>query len=104
MRRGELLGLKWGDVDLENATVRVRRTLTRNGTGHVLGEPKTKKSRRTVRITPQAVEALNCHRAKQSEEMLNLDLSTRSKASYSPEQAAVSSTPPTSDSDPSSRS
>ena len=45
MRRGELLGLKWGDVDLENATVRVRRTLTRNGTGHVLGEPKTKKSR-----------------------------------------------------------
>jgi integrase len=70
MRRGELLGLKWGDVDLENATVRVRRTLTRNGTGHVLREPKTKKSRRTVRITPQAVEALNGHRAKQSEEML----------------------------------
>src|SRR5215210_7075191 len=26
MRRGELLGIKWGDVDLENATVRVRRT------------------------------------------------------------------------------
>ena len=70
MRRGELLGLKWPDVDWENATVRVRRTLTRNGTGHVLGEPKTKKSRRTVRITPQAVEALNGHRAKQSEEML----------------------------------
>src|ERR687897_185733 len=70
MRRGELLGLRWGDVDVENATVRVRRTLTRNGTGHVLGEPKTKKSRRTVRITPRAVEALNGHRAKQSEEML----------------------------------
>src|SRR5215212_8040722 len=70
MRQGELLGLRWLDVDLENATVRVRRTLTRNGTGHVLGEPKTKKSRRTVRITPQAVEALNCHREKQSEEML----------------------------------
>jgi integrase len=59
-----------GDVDLENATVRVRRTLTRNGTGYLLGEPKTKKSRRTVRITPQAVEALKSHRAKQSEEML----------------------------------
>src|SRR5215218_1815009 len=70
MRRGELLGLNWGDVDLENATVRVRRTLTRNGTGHVLGEPKTKKSRRTVRITPQAVQALKYHQAKQSEEML----------------------------------
>ena len=70
MRRGELLGIKWGDVDLENATVRVRRTLTRNGTGYVLGEPKTKKSRRTVRITPQAVEALKSHRVKQSQEML----------------------------------
>jgi integrase len=61
---------KWGDVDLENATVRVRRTLTRKGTGYVLGEPKTKESRRTVRITPQAVEALESHRVKQSEEML----------------------------------
>src|SRR5918995_5284135 len=66
MRRGELLGLKWPDVDWENATVRMRRTLTRKGTGHVLGEPKTKKSRRTVRLTPQSEEALNCDRAKQS--------------------------------------
>ena len=50
MRRGELLGLKWSDVDLENATVRVRRTLTHtdNGCRLALGEPKTKKSRRRV--------------------------------------------------------
>jgi integrase len=46
MRRGELLGLKWADVDLDNSIVRVRSTLTRKGTGYVLGEPKTKKSRR----------------------------------------------------------
>jgi integrase len=47
MRRGELLGLKWEDVDLDSATVRVRRTLTRTGNGRrlALGEPKTKKSR-----------------------------------------------------------
>ena len=45
MRRGELLGLKWDDVDLSSTlpTVRVRQTLTRKGTGYVLGEPKTKK-------------------------------------------------------------
>ena len=51
MRRGELLGLKWEDVDFDNATVRVRRTLTRidDGKRLALGEPKTKKSRRTVR-------------------------------------------------------
>jgi integrase len=72
MRRGELLGLKWPDVDWENATVRVRRTLTRNGTGHVLGEPKTKKSRRTVRLTHKAVEALRSHRARQAQEKLKI--------------------------------
>jgi integrase len=70
MRRGELLSLKWADVDLENATVRVHRTLTRteNGKRFVLGEPKTKKSRRTVRLTPRAVEALKSHRARQADE------------------------------------
>jgi integrase len=72
MRRGELLGLKWPDVDLDNATVRVRRTLTRteNGRRLALGEPKTKKSRRTVRLTQRAVEALRSHKARQAEEKL----------------------------------
>ncbi len=72
MRRGELLGLKWADVDLENATVRVRRTLTRNGTGYVLGEPKTKNSRRTVRLTQKATQALRRHRARQAQEKLSV--------------------------------
>jgi integrase len=71
MRRGELLGLKWGDVDLENATVRVRRTLTRidNGRRLALGPPKNKKSRRTVRLTERAVEALRSHLERQLEEI-----------------------------------
>jgi integrase len=74
MRRGELLGLKWDDVDLEAATVRVRRTLTRtdNGRHLALGEPKTKKSRRTVRLTQKAVEVLKSHRARQAEEKLGI--------------------------------
>lgn len=70
MRRGELLGLKWDDVDLDGSTIRVRRTLTRKGTGYVLGEPKTKHSRRTVRLTQRAVEALRSHRRRQLEEKL----------------------------------
>jgi integrase len=61
MRQGELLALRWQDVDLENAIVSVRRTLTRSGGKVVFGEPKTKKSRRTIRLTPQAVEALRSH-------------------------------------------
>ena len=61
MRRGELLGLKWSDVDLKNASLSVKRTLTRtdNGKRVTLGDPKTKKSRRTIRLTPQAVERLS---------------------------------------------
>src|SRR5215218_6630153 len=63
MRSGELLGLKWLDVDLENSRVSIRRTLTRadGGKRYTLGDPKNKKSRRTVRHTPQAVEALRRH-------------------------------------------
>jgi integrase len=74
MRCGQLLGLKWEDLDLGSSvpTLRVRRTLTRtgNGTGLTLGEPKTKKSRRTVRLTLRAADALKRHRARQAEEKL----------------------------------
>jgi integrase len=47
MRRGELLGLKWDDVDLEAATVRMCHTLTRtdNGKRVALGDPKTRSPR-----------------------------------------------------------
>ena len=74
MRRGELLGLKWLDVDLENASVSIRRTLTRIGNGKrvVLGDAKTKKSRRTIRLTPQAVEALKKHLTRQMADMERL--------------------------------
>src|SRR5919107_2040715 len=47
IRQGELLALKWDDVDLERGVLRVRRTLTHVDKAFVLGEPKTKNSRRT---------------------------------------------------------
>jgi integrase len=74
MRRGELLGLKWSDVDLESATVSIRRTLTRidNGKRVALGDTKHKNSRRTVRLTPQAVEALRVHLERQLGEIVAL--------------------------------
>jgi hypothetical protein len=37
MRQGELLALKWQDIDLENATASVKRTLTRTGGRYALG-------------------------------------------------------------------
>ena len=41
LRQGELLALKWDDLDLEAGTLRVRRTLTYSGRKHFLSEPKT---------------------------------------------------------------
>jgi integrase len=69
MRQGELLALRWQDVDIRNGTVSVRRTLTRSGGRYTLGEPKTKKSRRSIRLTPRAVEALESHLDRQLREM-----------------------------------
>lgn len=61
LRQGELLGLKWEDVDFEDATLRVRRTLTTAKGGPILSEPKTRGSRRTVKLTKAACDALRSH-------------------------------------------
>lgn len=65
MRQGELLALRWQDVDLENTTLSVRRTLTRDGGRFTIGEPKTKKSRRSIRLTTQAAQTLREHLSRQ---------------------------------------
>ncbi len=69
MRQGELLALKWSDINLEGRTVSVRRTLTREGGRYRIGEPKTKKSRRTIKLTIAATETLRKHLARQIDEM-----------------------------------
>src|ERR671910_1874410 len=69
LRRSELLGLKWTDVDLDGRTLSVRRSLDKYGT---FNPPKRSKSCRTVKLTQQAAEALKGHRACQNEERLQL--------------------------------
>jgi integrase len=69
MREGELLGLKWDDVDLEAGVLRLRRALVREGSKVKLGDLKTPKSRRSVRLTRAAAEALRSHLERQLEEM-----------------------------------
>jgi integrase len=69
LRQGELLGLKWEDVDLESGTLRVRRTLATAKGGPVLTAPKTKGSRRSVKLTEGAVDALRGHLKRQLQEI-----------------------------------
>lgn len=70
LRRGELLGLTWDDLDLKskNPTLRVVRTISREtGKGLVIGSPKTKASRRTIHLHEKVVAELQVHRERQSE-------------------------------------
>ena len=68
LRRGELLGLRWEDVDLDEATLIVRRSLQRLNGRLVLVEPKTKRSYRQVALPRLCVEALKERRERQEEE------------------------------------
>lgn len=71
LRLGELLGLRWSDVDLEARQLTVRRALTRaDGGGWTFDEPKTARSRRTVMLPAVAVDGLRRQRARQAEERL----------------------------------
>jgi integrase len=65
LRQGELLALRWEDIDLETRTLQVRRTITRDGGKHAVGPTKTAKGRRTVRLTQDATEALQGHLERQ---------------------------------------
>jgi integrase len=67
MRRGEILGLRWQDVDLGAARLRVTQTLQETAKGLVFTPPKTPRSKRTVSLPAFAVVALKAHRARQGE-------------------------------------
>lgn len=71
LRRGELLALGWRSIDLERRTLTVSRTLTyRPGDAYELTPPKTRMSRRTIRIPAIAAAALEEHRSRQNRERL----------------------------------
>jgi integrase len=69
LRQGELLGLKWDDVDLEDGSLQVRRTLAITKNGSVFTSPKTSGSRRSVKLTSKAIEALKGHLERQLAEI-----------------------------------
>jgi integrase len=70
MRRGELLGLRWTDVDLDQARVAVQQTLVVAGGLVVKSGPKTSRGRRAIALDTRTVAALRAWRAAQAAERL----------------------------------
>ncbi len=74
LRRGEVAGLRWVDVDLASGRLMVRQQHTQVGRAILVSEPKSKAGRRTVPLDPATVETLRYHRVTQSAEFALLGL------------------------------
>lgn len=70
LREGEVLGLKWEDIDLRARTLRVQRQLQRFGGRLQLVEPKTDRARRVLDLPQSVVKALGEHERRQVAERL----------------------------------
>ena len=72
MRRGELLALRWQDIDLTNKRLLVQRSVSRLPGGYRVSEPKTASSKRSITLPPFVIEALGQHRVRQLETKLKV--------------------------------
>lgn len=70
LRRGEALGLRWHDVDLDTARARVTQTVTAIGWEVHYGQPKTAAGRRPVALDPATVSLLREYRKRMLEQRL----------------------------------
>jgi integrase len=79
MRRGEVLGLRWSDIDFDGRAIRVTQSVQRLSTGSSdkgkkselqATETKTDGSRRTIALPDSVVRALRTHRARQAQDRL----------------------------------
>ncbi len=81
MRRGEVLALRWSDVDLEHSRLSVTQTLEKSRKGGLIfKQPKTKRSRRNITLPSITVDALRKRYAEQAEIFLRLGFGRRDDA------------------------
>jgi integrase len=74
MRRGELCGLRWQDVDLDGGSLRVEQSLEQTRDGLRFKAPKSARSRRSISLSPAVVAELRSHWNAQQEQRLALGL------------------------------
>jgi len=73
MRQGELIALRWQDVDFARGAVVVRQTRTRDANGkQAFGDPKSLHGRRSIALGAETIASLRAHRAAQLERRLRL--------------------------------
>jgi integrase len=70
MRRGEALGLRWSDLDLDAARLRVVQTIIQTGGKVTIGEPKTTQGRRPIALDQGTVAVMRDHRRRMLEERM----------------------------------
>ncbi|MGE5391391.1 MAG: site-specific integrase [Deltaproteobacteria bacterium] len=89
LRRAEILGLQWPDIDMVKGTLTVRRVYVRVKGGHIFQDPKTTKSRRTVPLPAAVIDALKGWKKHQAQDNmrwkgLHKDLPDDEKPEYNP--------------------
>jgi integrase len=70
MRRGEALGLRWSDLDLDAARLRVVQTIIQTRSEVTIGEPKTTQGRRPIALDKGTISVMREHRRRMLEERL----------------------------------
>jgi len=74
MRRGEIVALRWGDIDFDGGKIRVERSIEQTKAGLAFKEPKTKAGYRVVSLPPSVVGELRNHWREQQEQRLALGM------------------------------
>jgi integrase len=72
MRRAELLGLRWRDINFDGGQLAIVQTRLKAGGTTYFAGPKTQRSRRTIALDPRTLDILRRHRASQAAEKLAL--------------------------------
>lgn len=70
MRKGEIIALHWDDINFEEGTISINKTLYKLKTGFQLAEPKTRNSVRSIYMDEDTMKVLKKHKVKQNLEKL----------------------------------